>query len=432
MLRNWLAVILAAIFLAACGGGDIDEAPTSSPTAQAEVPKWDLSKAVSAGRLLSGAAVPERRMRALAATDTTCAVTADELFNWAETLKLPVFYKGPKTLRGPYLGVTYDYRFYPGAGIGNYIGVVVSGGPVGAVFVMGNFTDGELVQYASLPDYVRDVKGDCGGTGKAGVLDMSMSGQRLAPDLVDGKLTYVGAADEQIYKPALAEIRKVCWYSHRSGGWYNAKDNPNPAGCVTPRTDGTLAFANMCNNDRGQVAVWANNELWPDFKNARGWKFAGDLNPKLAGDFIEYGNYQPSKVSYRKDGGVLRGDFGSDCMRGFNQPLAPGDLQFRWESDRDGWENDAKKRTHLQWDPVGKKFFFELGGLSCGQRGIVTVYKPKTMNGKDVATWQDKPFTSISIPREGVENPLWERDDSVRWFFQRRIDREEWAITLNC
>lgn len=425
MLQRWLQRLMATVFvivLAACGGGGGgDSVPTPPPAATT----LDVSAATVSPRKLNNALITQRAPGATA--------PLPELFfawvkRWSEAANNGFFPGDPTTQSEVFGGVEYWTRWYS---TGHLLAIRKSDS---AVFVQ--WADRTLYQVGYLIDYACDVS-DCAGgstTGQAGVLDLSAALQRFVPDFVNGVMTYFGATDGKEYKPAVSDIKKLCWYSNRRGGWYNPVTKQLPAGCTDPLPDGTLAFTGMCSNDSGQVAVWTKSdvELWPDFKNPRGWKLAGDLEPKLVGDFIQYGNYRPSVVSYDKTSGSLTIDFGSDCLGGFSAPLVAGHMEFIWSSDKDGWERTSTKRGYLLFDPETKRHHTRIEGVSCGQRGQVALYLPKVVEGDKVKEWETAPHAWFAVPQADNANPFWQNGAGVSWFHQELLNRSEHAISLGC
>ncbi len=430
--RQYLGALLLGIFLAACGGGG---AGGPVQVVEKATSLGDVSRAVVSKTTLSSRSLTTTREQALA-VKVAPTITAQQLIfwaqDWAATQKPPLTLFTPKCSkveRAEFEGTTYDFCFYSVSNA--YLGV--DAGNDRGVYV---YQNNVLTKFGTLSDYTCDVDpGQCGGNSAAGTLDISATSKVLLPNYVNGKLTYLGAADKKSYDITLGQTAKVCWVSNRKGWGIDAQ------ACAVPAVDGTLRMAGMCSSDKGLVTVWRNDrtkpeeaELWVDFASAKGWKLAGDLSPKLVGGFIEYGGYRAAQVSYQKEGGKLTVRFGSDCLGGFvyeQTPgvwklatLVPGDMRFLWNGQ-------TKQEGFLTWDDTTKEYVVVFSGIPCGEQANVSLYKLKSKTG-DVVVWEDQPYAWLGIPDPGAVNPLWEQGTGLSFLVKKLINKDERSIVLSC
>lgn len=129
--RAALAVMLGAVLLAGCGGGDPRDATTAFVAGIAKRP----------------AATSFER---LAATEV---VTEDEVLDWAEFQFPDLFPKGPTSFPLVYEGVSYTVREYV---TGNYLGIT----PDGRIFGLGPFTNNVLTQFNDIAHWSPQVIAD--------------------------------------------------------------------------------------------------------------------------------------------------------------------------------------------------------------------------------------------------------------------------------
>lgn len=419
---------LAGTALLGCGGGEEDETVN---------PLGDLDRALQSDVTLDGGhAVGDHRARILSAAAQSALPTADEFFSWAENLMEQVaasqnppgqsiFPKGARTERGVYNGVIYDFRYYPS--VENYLGVVVSGGAVGAVYGLGTFTGGVLKQYGGLADYTCEVKPlQCGGVASAGTIFVYADRHEIVPNHKNGKITNLGGADGKGYEVAPSDIARVVWSSDRVG-----RDMASLAYGV-PMTDGTIRVDHTPNNDQGQwsLITHAGVQLWFDVASAVGWGLAGDVETKIMPDnkgvlgIVEYGahGYKRARVDYQGQSLVL--DSGYNGIDGFSKVLSPGELLFVFMSDEDGWFLDSNKRGRLPSALVNGTYVVTIPGISCGQRGTIAVYKAKSGSGSSVV-WDTTPYAWFVVPK-------WQAGSRVALSVEELLHTSNHWIALAC
>ena len=246
----------------------------------------------------------------------------------------------------------------------------------------------------------------------AGLVTIRGNVHAIASNLLAGKLTQLYLDGNQ-YGVLPSEVNRVLFLSDRRG-W----DKDGLAfGVVSPTGD--VQINNTCNNDRGQWAVLTNGGaiVWFSADPAKGWVRDG-VPSKLVGELVEYGahGYQPAKLVYGAS--TLTIDFGSDCLGGFSPSLVGTGYTFVWNSDIDGWGVASKKRATPVWDATLLKWTVSMAGITCGQRGTLSVFKP----GETV------PHAWFTVPAI-VANPLWQL---VGVGLYHNAAAGEHAIVLNC
>lgn len=441
-----LALVASLFLLAGCGGGD-------EPTQQPQAPVASVTVTTSA-ELALATKVVESRERALAGAKAAqpkttgikistkkralgfgdpgsggeSTITADELFNWAEATYPQLFPAGATSYPFSENGVDYTVRYYQSTG--NYLGVTTSG----QIYGDGPFTNFVMTPFGNLTDFTCKVKptlAQCvnGGNNavKAGTLMLSKEAQLFVPDYVNGELDFFGDASGG-HKIAPDSITGTRWNSNRKGWGASSQ--------ATLMANGALYMAGMCNNDRGLPTILVGDqEYWAGFGMEGGWQLGGDLNPRLVNGMIEYGKngYQRSTVSAVREGNMvtLRLNFGSDCLGGFGKDgvLIPLDwrqpLQFAFHSNNSGaggkagWGlGTAAPTTKLAYAtiPEGSEgFVVEFKGLSCTDKGVVTVYRAKTVNGDQIDYEFGDGFGAgyLVVPGEGDPDPIWTAESGV-------------------
>ncbi len=134
-LRHSAIAVLIPVLLGACGGSD--------PVAVAE--DQFVGKIASAK---PGTRLAASNKRPLAA-DISIALTAADLFNWAEGQYPELFPKGPQNFPLTDGGINYTVRAYPN---GNYLGEAN-----GIVYGLGDFTNGQIQSFGRMVDYTCQV-----------------------------------------------------------------------------------------------------------------------------------------------------------------------------------------------------------------------------------------------------------------------------------
>lgn len=143
---SWVAVA-ALTLLAACGGG---EAPSAVPKGVS-----DMGQRMHALSAAPGSVADDlRRNMEMASLNTTTAVSAKDLFDWAQ-YKFPDLFRTVSIPDMPfvYQGVTYTIR---GFANGSYLGLTQDG----KVFGLGPFTNFQLVAFGNAADYAAQVQAD--------------------------------------------------------------------------------------------------------------------------------------------------------------------------------------------------------------------------------------------------------------------------------
>lgn len=143
---SWVAVA-ALTLLAACGGG---EAPSAVPKAVSDM--GQRMHTLSAG---SGSVADDlRRNMEMASLNSTTAVSAKDLFDWAQ-YKFPDLFRTVSIPDTPFVyeGVTYTIR---GFANGNYLGLTQDG----RIFGLGPFTNFQLVGFGNAADFAAQVQAD--------------------------------------------------------------------------------------------------------------------------------------------------------------------------------------------------------------------------------------------------------------------------------
>lgn len=193
-----------------------------------------------------------------------------------------------------------------------------------------------------------------------------------------------------------------------SGDVHVAKKTSHSRACGEVGADGTIRVTGVDNNDQGAWVFFANPtaaQFKLDTSAVGGWQRAGDLTSKVVDGFVEYGKhgYQPPSIDFQK--GELRIDFGSNRLSGFNSLdglFEPGDLEFVFSSDKEGYGRNSTRRGSLVWDALAEKYSVTIEGLTCGDRGNVTVFK-KVGN---TTIWQDYPFAVLDT--EDTLSQFWQ------------------------
>lgn len=134
-LRIAAVAALAPILISACGGGE--ENPIASHPFLSQISN----------------AVPDTQRTILAASQQvsplSVAITADQLFDWAENEYAGLFPKGAQTFQLEAGGKTFTLRAYPDE---TYLGVAD-----GIVYALGAFTNREIKSFGNVSDYACQV-----------------------------------------------------------------------------------------------------------------------------------------------------------------------------------------------------------------------------------------------------------------------------------
>lgn len=162
-LKTSVAAMLAALLLAACGGGD--EPATATP-AQAARPQ----------ALAAAAAEP------LATSPLPNSVDTEQLFRWAQLTYPDLFPDSPPIVQIAHEGKTFEVRAYAN---GNHLGVAN-----GEAYGLGPFTGGALQNFGSVTTYSSAVcaKLGCGTGPDAAAVNAAVTVGAPQPSTITGQV----------------------------------------------------------------------------------------------------------------------------------------------------------------------------------------------------------------------------------------------------
>ena len=363
------------------------------------------------------------RKRALAATQP--AITTDQLFGWAEASFPDFFPKGPQSFPVTFQGTVYvAVRAYAN---GNYLGVTDKG------MVRALFVGGQLIDVAPLVDFTCQVlPAACGGVEtRPGTYRIDFATHVLSPNYKNGKATWLGAADGKSYDVAPGDIAATRFNSNRRG--WGAGSQASTA----PQPDGTLAVTGTCHDDRGLPTVITKDgkELYPDLSD-QGYQLVGEASPRMVLGMIEYGGYQPARVSALRETDntvTVEVDFTTNCVFGFgkNNALVPLDaaqpLMFMWHGAaagagrKPGWGlGTAAPSVHQAFfdgeEAKKGRLLVRFTNMACSDRGGITVYQAKSVSADGKTVVYDPTADNFGagwlvVPNDG--NPIWQSGQGV-------------------
>lgn len=418
VMATWLRILVAAItmgLLAACGGGNVDEAPVL------QHPFGDGSTAIEVNATLTGTwldharalAAGQERRRVLSANAAATAAasrvpTADETMDWAEK-RVPGLFPGHQpTQVTDYQSALFDYRMYaaPGTKLGYvYLGVRRNDG---AVMVL--FSDGELKHYGYLSDYTCDVLG-CGSVTPtvAGHVDHFIDRLVVKPLLFDGKI--LGNSEGELDP---ATLDRIC----AEGPDYGFDTSKT---CGTYQ-NGQAEIKGVSNNSKVQYVgrLKGNGKrVWftIDPTETTHFTFSG-MNARFRGGFVEYSEYvdpaQPDVV-YRKPT-VLVSSKDLKLLMGRNQfvgfgldgkltDFSTGNYQFRFQPKK----GKIQAMAVATWDDVTKQYVVTFSsGLACSDTGTITVHRQLVGGG-----YSTSPVGWLLIGRGSDNEPV-----DITWNFK--------------
>ncbi len=416
-IRNLLGALLLAL-LAACGGGGGASAPTATPVAEVS----SVAKALS-GPVTDKGTTLDNRKRTLAASTGSFRFAPDPTLDWAEATWPGLFPKGPQSSQLTHEGVTYTHvRVYS---TGNILGITAAGDIRG----YGPFTQNVLTAFGNTADYTCQIAPSrCASGTRPGTYRVDTATHTLLPNYTNGKMTWLGATDGKSYEVTPADVALIRFNSNR-GGWGAAARFS-----TAPQAEGSLVVTGVCNNDRGLPTIITKDgkELWPDLSD-QGYQLAGEGSPKMVLGMIEYGGYQPARVSVVREADnsvTLIADFASNCAFGFGKDNALSSLDvtkplmFMWNSNKaganrkPGWGfNTAAPSIRPAWfdEAEAKKgrLILKFPNMACTDRGGITVYRAQSVStdGKTVVydpTADGYGAGWLIVPKKDDGNPIWQ------------------------